>query len=105
MVWYRDLYVGRMIFARKDSVINAIDREEYPSGVYVILVPENENSQLEIMSARELRHPFVRKNCRMIVGIALGRTEAQSMVEALAGDVYADRGDADIRAWLSEEHG
>ena len=45
MVWYRDLYVGRMILARKDSVIDAIDRGEYPSGVYVILVPENENSQ------------------------------------------------------------
>ena len=105
MVWYTDLYVGRMIRARKDSVREAIDRGEYPSGVYVILMPENENSQLEIMSARELRHPYVRKNCRMIVGIALGRTEAESTVEAIAGRVFSDRGDADIRAWLSGEHG
>ncbi len=105
MVWYRDLYVGRMISARKDSVIDAIDRGEYPSGVYVVLVPENENSQLEIMSARELRYSYVRKNCQMIVGLALGRTEAESMVEELAGDVFSGTGDADIRAWLSKERG
>ena len=41
----------------------------------------------------------------MIVGLGLGRTEAESMLEAIVADVYADRKDADIRAWLSEEHG
>ena len=104
MVWYKDLYVGRMIAGRKDSVIDSIERGEYPSGVYVVLVPENENSQLEIMSAKELRHAYVREHCRMIVGLGFSRTEAESMVEAIAGDAYADRGDADLRAWLSEEH-
>ena len=104
MVWYKDLYVGRMIAARKDSVIDSIERGEYPSGVYVILIPENENSQLEIMSAREFRHAYVRKNCLMIVGLGLGRTEARTMIEGIVGDVYRQRGDADIRAWLSEEH-
>ena len=105
MVWYQNLYVGRMIAARKDSVIDSIDRGDYPSGVYVVLVPENQNSQLELMSAREFRHAYNRENCLMIVGLGMGRTEAQSMVEAIVADVYADRKDADIRAWLSEEHG
>ncbi len=105
MVWYQNLYVGRMIAARKDSVIDSIDRGEYPSRVYVILVPENRNSQLEMMAAREFRHSYVRENCQMIVGLGLGRTEAESMLEAIVADVYADRKDADIRAWLSEEHG
>ena len=105
MVWYQNLYVGRMIAARKDSVIDSIDRGDYPSGVYVILVPENRNSQLELMPAREFRHSYNRENCLMIVGLGMGRTEAQSMVEAIVADVYADRKDADIRAWLSEEHG
>ena len=105
MVWDQNLYVGRMIAARKDRVIDSIDRGDYPSGVYVILVPKNQNSQLELMSARELRHSYVRENCLMIVGLGQGRTEAESMVEAIAADVYVDRKDANIRAWLSEEHG
>ena len=103
MVWYKDLYVGSMIAARKDSVIRSIERGEYPSGVYVVLVPENTNSQLEILSVRELRHAYVREHCLMIVGLGFGRTEAESMVEAIAADVYADRGDADIRTWLLEK--
>ena len=105
MVWYQNLYVGRMIAARRDSVIDSIDRGDYPSGVYVILVHENRNSQLELMPAREFRHSYNRENCLMIVGLGMGRTEAESMVEAIVADVYADRKDADIRAWLSEEHG
>lgn len=104
MVWYKNLYVGRMISARKDRVIESIERGEYPSGVYVILIPQNHHCQLEMMSARELRHAYVREHCRMIVGIGLGKTEAQSMVETIAADVYADRKDAQIRTWLSEEH-
>lgn len=105
MVWYKNLYVGRMIAGRKDRVIDEIDRGNYPNGVYLVLVPENENSQLEIIAAKELRHDWVRKHCRMIVGLALGKTEAQSMVETLAGDAYSSRGDGNIRAFLSEEQG
>jgi hypothetical protein len=41
----------------------------------------------------------------MIVGLAYGKTEAESIVEAIVRDVWADRKDANIRAWLSEEHG
>lgn len=105
MVWYKNLYVGRLMSVKKDQSIDAIDRGEYSAGVYVIIVPDSESSQLEIMSARELRHEWVREHCLMIVGLALGRAEANSMVEALVNDVYTGRGDADIRAWLSEEHG
>ena len=105
MVWYHNLYTGRLIAGRKKQVIDAIESGEYPSGVYVILVPQSRNSQLEMMSARYLDNAWVRENCQMIVGLAFGRTEAESMVEALVRDVYSDRGDADIRAWLSEEHG
>ena len=76
-----------------------------PVGDLLITVPESESSQLEILAVNELRHTGIREHCLMIVGIAMGKTEAQSMVEALVFDVYSDRHDADIRAWLSEEHG
>ena len=86
-------------------MIEAIDRGDYPRGVYVILLPESKSSQLEMMSASELRHAWIREHCLMIVGLALGRTEAESMLEAIAADAWSARGDADIRAWLTEERG
>ncbi|HCI74090.1 MAG TPA: hypothetical protein DHV42_06060 [Lachnospiraceae bacterium] len=100
MIWFKDLYVGRLMAFRRNAVVAAIEKGSYPSGVYVILLPESESSQLEIMPARELRHAYVREHCRMIVGIAQGKTEAQSIVERLAGDVYAHGDDISIREWL-----
>lgn len=105
MVWYKDLYVGRLIAAQKDKVIEEIDRGEYPNGVYVVIVPEYGTSQLEILSARELRHDYIREHCLMIAGLGYGKTEAESMVEAMAADVYAGSGGADLRAWLTGAHG
>ncbi len=105
MIWYKDLYVGRRIASKKDKTIDDIDHGNYSAGVYVVILPESENSQLEIMSSLELRHDYIRRHCLMIVGLAMGKTEAESIVTHLVRDVYADRKDADIRAWLSEEHG
>ncbi len=105
MVWYKNLYVGRLIARKKKKVIDDIDHGRYPANAYVIILPESENSQLEMMSALELRHDYIRDHCLMIVGIARGKTEATSLLERLVKDVYADRKDADIRAWLLERRG
>ncbi len=100
MVWYKDLYVGLLASLRRDSLIKSIDQKDYPSGVYVIIVPKRGNSQLEILSARELRHDWNRKNCSVIMGLALGMTEARALVQRMVSDAYEDCGSADIREWL-----
>lgn len=102
MVWYRDLYVGRLIAFRCRKVVEGIEAGKYPAGVYVVILPESSSSQLEIMSAGELRHPWIRTHCRMIVAIAQGKMEAQGLVERIAGDVYLGGDSADIRSWLIE---
>ena len=104
MVWYQNLYVGRLIHPRKDKVINEIDHGSYPAFVYLLTIPENGHSQLELIAAQELAHDYIREHCLLIVGLAQGRTEAVSLLEQLMQDVYRDRKDGDIRAWLSEEH-
>lgn len=100
MVWYRDLYVGRLIAPRREKVMEEIESGNYPVGAYVVILPESTGSQLEIMSARELRHSWIREHCKMVVAIAQGKTEAQSMVERIAGDVWRNKDATDIRTWL-----
>ena len=104
MVWHQNLYVGRLIAPRRDKVIDDIDHGRYPAFVHLLTIPESRNSQLEIISASELSHDYIREHCLLIVGLAQGRTEALSLLEQLMQDVYRDRKDGDIRAWLSEEH-
>ena len=104
MVWYQNLYVGRLIAPRRERVIEEIDLGRYPSFVYLLVVSERSRCQLDILEAAQLKHDYIREHCALIVGLAQGKTEAVSLVEKLVQDVYRDRGDADIRAWLSEEH-
>lgn len=104
MVWYQNLYVGRLISPRKDKVIDEIDHGRYPAFVYLLIIPESRSSQLEIIRASELSHDYIREHCLLIVGLAQGKTEAVSLLEQLMQDVCRDRKDADVRAWLSEEH-
>ena len=104
MVWYQNLYVGRLISPRKDKVIDEIDQGRYPAFVYLLIIPESRSSQLEIICASELWHDYIREHCLLIVGLAQGKTEAVSLLEQLMQDVFRDRKDADVRAWLSEEH-
>ena len=103
MVWYKNLYTGRLISPRKDRVIEEINQGRYPKFVYLLTLPQGGNSQLEIISASELSHDYVREHCLLIVGLAQGKTEAMSLLEQLMQDVCRDRRDADIRAWLSVE--
>ncbi|MBR1900612.1 MAG: hypothetical protein IJ820_06070 [Lachnospiraceae bacterium] len=85
-------------------MIDEIDHGRYPAFVHLLIIPESKSSQLEIISASELSHDYIREHCLLIVGLAQGKTEALSLLEQLMQDVYRDRKDADIRAWLSEEH-
>ena len=85
-------------------MIDDIDHGRYPAFVHLLTIPESRNSQLEIISASALSHDYIREHCLLIVGLAQGKTEALSLLEQLMLDVYRDRKDGDIRAWLSEEH-
>ena len=104
MVWYEDLYVGRLAQKRRDSLIRGIDSGNWPAGVWLITVPDNPSRQLELYSAGELKNDYTREHCLLIVGLAFTKAEAEALLEKIEQDVYRDRGDTDIRAWLSAEH-
>ena len=104
MVWYEDLYVGRLAQTQRDALISGIDSGNYPAGAWLITVPDNPLRQLEMYSAGELKHDYTREHCLLIIGLALTRAEATALLEKIVQDVYSERGDADIKAWLSAEH-
>ena len=62
MVWYEDLYVGRLAQTRRDALISGIDSGNYPAGAWLITVPDNPLRQLEIKI-----NGFIYKPIRIIV--------------------------------------
>jgi|GEM_PF-2147039 len=101
MIWYRDLYIGRLIGSRSEKIIYRIDSGDYPAGVWLVTVPADERRSLEVMACRELRYEYTRNAVLMILGLAQGREEAMLLVETIVQDAVDETGSADIRAWLS----
>ena len=100
MVWYSDLYTGKLISPEKDKVRHSIEAGTYPAGVYLLVIPGNEENQLEIFKAGELRHSYVRRHLLMIAGIAFTKEEAKGLAQRIVQDTVNERGDADVRAFL-----
>ena len=59
-----------------------------------------EKAYQEVIPADLLLQPAVRRNCPMIVGLAVSREEAFELVEAIALETYRETGEVKIREWL-----
>ena len=69
-------------------------------GVWLLTLPSNQQNNLDVIPADLLLQPAVRRNCPMIVGLAVSREEAFELVEAIALETYRETGEVKIREWL-----
>ena len=70
-------------------------------GVWLLTLPSNQQNNLDVIPADLLLQPAVRRNCPMIVGLAVSREEAFELVEAIALETYrANRRSKKSGQWL-----
>lgn len=100
MVWYKNLYLGELIRRRAEDTRREIDAGKYPANVYLVVLPENVHSELEIISAQRLRIPYVRTHIPMAVGLAFGQEEAVIVARNIVQDTVDHTGGADVRSYL-----
>jgi len=103
MVWYKRLYTGSLIRRSAEDVRKKIDRGEYPPGVFIVTLPSGKAGTLELMPAEELNKDLVRSRIPMIVGLALGKSEAEYLVMKIVQDTWDAQKDADVRHFLREK--
>lgn len=85
------------------AVIRMIDSGIFDAGVFLITLSANENEQLDIIRAGELKKKFVNDRCGLIVGMAVTKTESYELVARMANDVLAATGNCDIRKYFETE--
>lgn len=100
MNWYSKLYVGKKAEKKKEKIRKEIDREIYKGNTYLITLSSNPKNNLEIFSVQELRFPYLREHCPMIVGIALGWEEALEVLQEMVKEVYYSTGEANLREYF-----
>ena len=98
--WYERLYTGVTIAKKVRKVKRMVNKGKFLPDLYLVTAAANGVDQLDILDARNLLIPSVRKNLPCVVGIALGKQEALELVRSIAEETYAATGDGDIRAYL-----
>lgn len=100
MNWYQNLYTGKTAEKKKEKLIQEIDNKIYKGNTYLITLAANHRNNLEILSVHQLRFPYIRRNCPMILGIASGRDEAMEILLKIVDEVYSVTGDVKIREYF-----
>lgn len=100
MNWYQNLYTGKTAEKKRDRIIQEIEREVYKGNTYLITLAANPQNNLEIFSVHQLRFPYIRRNCPMVVGIASGREEALEVFQRIVEEVYSVTGNVKIREYF-----
>lgn len=100
MKYYSNLYVSERLKKKKDKVIARLERRKIQPDLHVILLPECDHNQLEIVNAVYLLQPGYPREDRMVVGIAKGFDEAAELIEKISREVYDATGDLKIRDYI-----
>ena len=98
--WYKNLYVGDTAKKKQKKWMRRIENKKAVPGVWLLTLPSNQQNNLDVIPADLLLQPAVRRNCPMIVGLAVSREEAFELVEAIALETYRETGEVKIREWL-----
>ena len=85
------------------AVRKLIDSGCFDAGVFLITLSSNENEQLDIIRAAELKKHFVYERCGLIVGMCTTRSESIKIVAGMANAVLAETGSCNIRKYFETE--
>lgn len=100
MKYYRNLYVSEGLKKKKDKVIRRLERRKIQPDLHVILLPQCDHNQLEIVNAMYLLQPGYPREDRLVVGIADGWDSAVELVELISREVYEATGDLQLREYI-----
>ena len=97
---YKELYVGEELRDKRDDVIEKLMKNEIQWSVYLILLGNHENSQLELVNSMYLAYDLFPRKDVLVVGIAKGKGQAMELTREIVDDIYSETKQLDIRHYL-----
>lgn len=99
MRWYAHLYTGKYAEAHRASILRGIREGRRMPSVYVITHALHSDGLLDIYRHHELKKPLIASADPLILGIAMGRSEAFEVARCIIDDLYREKGGFDIDAF------
>ena len=103
MIWYDDLYLSENIEKKADKIKWKITHNAGMLHMYVISLPQNNDSLLEIISTKELMQRYYPKKNLVIVGIAKGYEEAVTKAATIVVETMNSLGSTNVKQYLKEK--
>ncbi len=103
MQYYKHLYVHKTMEKKKDKTIRKLEEGKYRPAVHLIILPEGEGDQLEIIDTSMLRQKGFPRRDFFVVGIAKDQGDALKMVAEIVEEVYNETGGTDVRSYILEK--
>lgn len=100
ITFYSKLYIGERAQKKSRQIIWRLKCHAGTVDTYVLMLPDRDDAQLEIMDAAYLKQDYYKWNPPYIVGIAIGRAEADELMKQIVDEVYQKTGFVDIRSFL-----
>lgn len=98
--FYCDLNVSECWRGKEEKIKRKVRRNRMMPNVYIVALSQGDQNHLEFFSGILLKQHVFDSAEIFAVGIADGYDEALYMVEAIAGKVYEETGETDIRRYI-----
>ncbi len=100
MRYYKHLYMRDSLAKKKEKILSKLSAGKLQAGIFLIVLPEGEKNQLEILNSNLLLQKYYPKKDYFLVGIAKGFDEALEILEEIVQEVYNETEGADIRSYI-----
>lgn len=100
MQFYKYLYVSESLEKKAEKIKKKLQKGEFLFPIYLIVLIEEGENQLEFYSTALLRQQIFDKEDLFVVGIAESQMDSIYLVDEMAREVYENTGDLDIRSYL-----
>ena len=100
--WHPKLYKTERAALIEEEIKAAIESGKASCQAYIITLAANKAEQLDIYNIWMFLHSYLYKDGDpVIVGLAKTEEESRLIIEAMAGDVYAETGACELRKYFS----
>ncbi len=100
--YHEKLWVGEGITEKQlDKIKKRLSANPLRARVYLLTLSRNGTDQLDIYAGKTLAWPYYRSHPPVVVGIARTYEDSLRMVEQMVQECWKERGDCDLREYLS----
>lgn len=98
--WYRKLYLTERARKKRYKIVWRVNHKAGLLNTYLIILPQYGNNQLEIINSTELLQKRYDDITTYVVGVAIGKEEALTLVEKIVDDVVNHQGRQDVKEFF-----